>query len=99
MAETVLRVVVKRVLSLKDIRRAAGPSGEVQNMLGPDVAPCQTPPWCVSASDGVRFILGRGLPCAAHQLAYCEVREALNSSRARARTRGGIKPCVPSVAM
>jgi cytochrome P450/deferrochelatase/peroxidase EfeB len=38
-AETVLRIVVKRLLLLKDIRRAAGPAGEVQNMFGPDGPP------------------------------------------------------------
>jgi cytochrome P450 len=34
-AETVLRIVVARLLLLKELRRAAGPIGEVQNMLGP----------------------------------------------------------------
>jgi Dyp-type peroxidase family len=33
-AETALRIVLKRLLLLKDIRRAAGPAGVVQNMPG-----------------------------------------------------------------
>jgi cytochrome P450 len=33
-AETVLRMVVARLLLLKELRRVAGPTGEVQNMLG-----------------------------------------------------------------
>ena len=33
-AETVLRIVIKRLLLLKDLRRAAGPAGELKNVLG-----------------------------------------------------------------
>jgi cytochrome P450 len=33
-AETLLRVVVKRLSLLKDMRRAAGPAGELKNVLG-----------------------------------------------------------------
>ena len=38
-AETVLRIVIKRLLLLKDLRRAAGPAGEVQYMFGLDGPP------------------------------------------------------------
>jgi deferrochelatase/peroxidase EfeB len=33
-AETVLRIVIKRLLLLKDLRRAAGPAGELKDVLG-----------------------------------------------------------------